>query len=39
MELESVKEEYEKLSKNIFPDLNILMLHGKMRGGERKYHA
>ena len=36
MELKSVKEEYEKLSKNIFPDLNILMLHGKMRAAEKE---
>jgi ATP-dependent DNA helicase RecG len=35
LDLKSVKEEYEKLSKKIFPDLKILMLHGKMpaKGG------
>ena len=26
----SVKEEYEKLSKEVFPDLKVTMLHGKM---------
>jgi ATP-dependent DNA helicase RecG len=36
LELKSVKEEYEKLSKNIFPDLNILMLHGKMKAAEKE---
>ena len=31
----AVKDEYEKLSKKIFPDLNVDMLHGKMpaKGG------
>jgi ATP-dependent DNA helicase RecG len=29
-EVKAVKDEYEKLSKNIFPDLKIEMLHGKM---------
>jgi len=29
-EVKAVKEEYEKLSKNIFPDLKVGMLHGKM---------
>lgn len=29
-EAKSVKEEYEKLSQEIFPDLRIAMLHGKM---------
>src|SRR5208283_571256 len=35
LELKSVKEEYEKLSKKVFPDLKIAMLHGQMpaRGG------
>lgn len=35
IEIKSVKEEYEKLSKKIFPDLRVAMLHGKMpaRGG------
>ncbi|MBI4084972.1 MAG: ATP-dependent DNA helicase RecG [Candidatus Liptonbacteria bacterium] len=29
-EVKSVKEEYEKLSKNVFPDLRVEMLHGQM---------
>jgi ATP-dependent DNA helicase RecG len=29
-ELKSVKEEYEKLSKKIFPDLRVAMIHGQM---------
>ncbi|MEK7630234.1 MAG: ATP-dependent DNA helicase RecG [Patescibacteria group bacterium] len=32
LEMKNVKEEYEKLSKKIFPDLRIQMLHGKMPG-------
>jgi len=36
LELKSVKEEYEKLSKKIFPDLKIAMLHGKMRSKEKE---
>ncbi|MCX6759720.1 MAG: ATP-dependent DNA helicase RecG [Candidatus Nealsonbacteria bacterium] len=35
-EVKAVKEEYEKLSKNIFPDLNIGMLHGKMKTEEKE---
>ncbi|MDO8504734.1 MAG: helicase-related protein, partial [Candidatus Liptonbacteria bacterium] len=35
-ELKSVKEEYEKLSKTIFPDLNVAMLHGQMRPKEKE---
>lgn len=31
----SVKVEYDKLSKKIFPDLKIMMLHGKMKGEEK----
>ncbi|MBI5306566.1 ATP-dependent DNA helicase RecG [Candidatus Wolfebacteria bacterium] len=30
-----VKEEYEKLSKKIFPDLRVSMLHGKMKAKEK----
>ena len=30
-----VKEEYEKLSKNIFPDLKVGMLHGRMKAKEK----
>lgn len=32
----AVKEEYEKLSKEIFPDLKIKMLHGKMATKEKE---
>ncbi|KKQ59948.1 MAG: ATP-dependent DNA helicase, partial [Parcubacteria group bacterium GW2011_GWE2_38_18] len=32
----SVKEEYEKLNKEVFPDLNIGMLHGKMKTAEKE---
>ena len=31
-----VKEEYEKLSQEIFPDLNVAMLHGKMKSEEKE---
>ena len=31
----SVKEEYEKLSKEIFPDLRIDFIHGKMKNEEK----
>ncbi|MFA5249242.1 MAG: ATP-dependent DNA helicase RecG [Candidatus Paceibacterota bacterium] len=34
-ELKTVKEEHEKLSKDIFPDLEIRMLHGKMTPKEK----
>ncbi len=30
LEIKSVKEEYEKLAKTVFPDLRVAMLHGKM---------
>src|SRR3989339_361063 len=33
--VKSVKEEYEKLDKNIFPDLKINMLHGKLKAEEK----
>ena len=36
LELRSVKEEYEKLSKKIFPDLRIAMLHGQMKPKEKE---
>ncbi len=36
LELKSVKEEYEKLSKKIFPDLKIAMLHGQMKAAEKE---
>ncbi|MEK7464312.1 MAG: ATP-dependent DNA helicase RecG [Patescibacteria group bacterium] len=35
LELKSVKEEYEKLSKKIFPNLRVDMLHGKMKAKEK----
>ncbi|MDP2598433.1 MAG: GxxExxY protein, partial [Candidatus Liptonbacteria bacterium] len=35
-ELKSVKEEYEKLSKKIFPDLTLAMLHGQMKPKEKE---
>jgi ATP-dependent DNA helicase RecG len=34
--VKAVKEEYEKLSKEIFPDLEIAMLHGKMKASEKQ---
>lgn len=35
-EVKAVKEEYEKLDKKVFPDLNIAMLHGKMSSKEKQ---
>jgi len=35
-ETKAVKEEYEKLSKEIFPDLKVGMLHGKMASKEKE---
>jgi len=35
-EVKAVKEEYEKLSKKIFPDLKVRMLHGKMSSKEKE---
>jgi len=35
-DVKAVKEEYEKLSKDIFPDLRITMLHGKMKSEEKE---
>jgi len=35
-EVKSVKEEYEKLSKDIFPDLSVGMLHGQMKSKEKQ---
>ncbi|MDO8571599.1 MAG: ATP-dependent DNA helicase RecG, partial [bacterium] len=32
----SVKQEYERLTKEIFPDLRIGMLHGKMKADEKE---
>ncbi len=36
LETKSVKEEYEKLSKKIFPDLKVAMLHGKLKPKEKE---
>lgn len=36
LEIKSVKIEYEKLSKKIFPDLSVAMLHGKMKSSEKE---
>ncbi len=33
--IKAVKDEYEKLSKNIFPDLKIALLHGKIKSKEK----
>jgi ATP-dependent DNA helicase RecG len=35
LDVRSVKEEYDKLSKKIFPDLRVEMLHGKMKAAEK----
>jgi ATP-dependent DNA helicase RecG len=35
-EVKALKEEYEKLSKEVFPDLRITMLHGKMKPEEKE---
>ncbi|MEK7681096.1 MAG: ATP-dependent DNA helicase RecG [Patescibacteria group bacterium] len=35
-EKKSVLSEYEKLSKNIFPDLRVGYLHGKLKGKEKE---
>jgi len=36
IEIKTVKEEYEKLSKEVFPKLRVEMLHGKMPGKEKE---
>ncbi len=36
IERKSVTQEYEKLRKQIFPDLRIAMLHGKMKNEEKE---
>ncbi|MCF7795245.1 ATP-dependent DNA helicase RecG [Patescibacteria group bacterium] len=33
--VKSVKEEYKNLSENVFPDINIAFLHGKMKAEEK----
>jgi ATP-dependent DNA helicase RecG len=35
-EVKALKEEYERLSRDIFPDLRITMLHGKMKAPEKE---
>jgi len=35
-EVKAVKKEYKKLSEEIFPDLKIAMLHGKMKSKEKE---
>jgi len=35
-DVKAVKQEYEKLKKEIFPDLNVGMLHGKMKTEEKE---
>jgi ATP-dependent DNA helicase RecG len=35
-EVKAVKEEYERLSTKVFPDLRITMLHGKMKPKEKE---
>jgi len=35
-EIKSVKQEYERLSKEVFPDLRITMLYGKMKAEEKE---
>lgn len=35
LEMKNVTEEYEKLSKKIFPDLRLAMLHGKLKAREK----
>lgn len=34
-EVKAVKAEYERLSKTVFPDLRVAMLHGKMKPAEK----
>ena len=36
LEIKSVKDEYEKLSTKIFPDLQVAMLHGKQKSEEKE---
>ncbi len=35
-EIKAVKEEHEKLSKKVFPDLRVAMLHGKIKSAEKE---
>ena len=36
LQAKAAKKEYEKLQKQIFPDLKISLLHGKMKGNEKE---
>ncbi len=36
LEVKAVKEEYEKLSKKIFPEFKVAMLHGRMKQDEKE---
>lgn len=36
LQIKSVTEEYEKLSKTIFPDLTVAMIHGKLKAAEKE---
>lgn len=35
-EVKALKDEYDRLSKEVFPDLRITMLHGKMKAPEKE---
>lgn len=34
-DVKNVTDEYEKLSKSVFPELKVAMLHGRMKGAEK----
>lgn len=36
LQIKSVTEEYKKLSEKIFPDLNVAMIHGKIKSSEKE---
>ena len=36
LEVKAVKQEFEKLKKEVFPDLRVAMLHGKMKAEEKE---
>ncbi len=36
LDMKSVKEEYEKLAKTVFPDLRVAMLHGQLKAKEKE---
>ncbi len=36
LEVKSVTQEYEKLTKNVFPNFNIAMLHGRLKPSEKE---